>query len=235
MTHRSADPPDARRAGTPRRGRDSGSEAEGEGSGPSVHGLPIERRSALTTLRTREPDKPAARQVVHELLQIAATNIAQLSTREPIRHLAQRRLQIVDCATPVTPTPLVQRDTVPRRLDEPRPSVAEPRPGHLGESTGRAREELLALVTGLREGASAKVIRARNVAETQRRIEQLERSATRLHSFQPTMVIGLLQTRAYQRIVFGTPDSHALPEGELEQAVAARTQRQTVLDDRPSA
>jgi transcriptional regulator with XRE-family HTH domain len=94
-----------------------------------------------------------------------------------------------------------------------------------------AREELLALASGLRHEASAKVILARNVAETQRRIEQLERSATRILSFQPTMVIGLLQTPAYQRLVFGIPDSHAVPEDELEEAVAARTQRQTVLDD----
>ncbi|MGH2944823.1 MAG: helix-turn-helix domain-containing protein [Solirubrobacteraceae bacterium] len=99
------------------------------------------------------------------------------------------------------------------------------------ELDARAREELLALASGLREEASAKVILARNVAETQRRIEQLERSATRILSFQPTMIIGLLQTPAYQRLVFGIPDSHAVPEDEIDEAVAARTQRQTVLDD----
>ena len=93
------------------------------------------------------------------------------------------------------------------------------------------REALLALVAGLREEASAKVILSRNVAEMQRRIEQLERSATRILSFQPTMVIGLLQTPAYQRLVFATPDSHAPPHEEIDEAVAARIQRQTVLDD----
>jgi hypothetical protein len=93
------------------------------------------------------------------------------------------------------------------------------------------RQELLALASGLREEASAKVILARNVAEMQRRIEQLERSATRIVSFQPTMVIGLLQTPAYQQLVFGAPDVHPTPAEEIEQAVAARTQRQTILDD----
>lgn len=93
------------------------------------------------------------------------------------------------------------------------------------------REELLALASGLREEASAKVILSRNVAEMQRRIEQLERSATRILTFQPTMVIGLLQTPAYQRLVFGIPDSRRPPEEEIEEAVAARTRRQTVLDD----
>lgn len=99
------------------------------------------------------------------------------------------------------------------------------------ELDARERKELLALVSGLREEASAKVILARNVAEMQRRIEQLERSATRILSFQPTMVIGLLQTPAYQRLVFGVRDAHALPEEEVDEAVAARSQRQTVLDD----
>jgi len=94
------------------------------------------------------------------------------------------------------------------------------------------RNELLALASGLRDEASAKVILSRNVAEMQRRIEQLERSATRILSFQPTMVIGLLQTPAYQRLVFGTPDSRTPPHEEIDEAVAARTQRQTVLDDR---
>lgn len=93
------------------------------------------------------------------------------------------------------------------------------------------RDALLALASGLREEASAKVILARNVAEMQRRIEQLERSATRILSFQPTMVIGLLQTPVYQQLVFGVPDSRTPPREEIEEAVTARTQRQTVLDD----
>lgn len=92
------------------------------------------------------------------------------------------------------------------------------------------RPGLLALVAGLREESAARVILARGVTETQRRIGQLEASASVVRSFQPVMVIGLLQTAAYMRCVFGIPDSHELSAAEIANAVAARQTRQRVLD-----
>ncbi|MFI9553164.1 helix-turn-helix domain-containing protein [Nonomuraea endophytica] len=94
------------------------------------------------------------------------------------------------------------------------------------------RDELVALVVGLREEASARVILARGVAEMQRKIGQLEASATLIRSFQPTMVIGLLQTSAYMRYVFGMPVSPEVSAEEVVAAVSAREARQRVLDDR---
>lgn len=95
----------------------------------------------------------------------------------------------------------------------------------------KEREELVAIVTGLREEQSARVILARSVAETQRRIGQLEQSASLIRSFQPTMVIGLLQTAAYARRVFAAPDSQALSEDEVAESVAVRAERQRILGD----
>jgi transcriptional regulator with XRE-family HTH domain len=57
----------------------------------------------------------------------------------------------------------------------------------------------------------------------------LEESATLLRSFQNSMVIGLLQTPAYARLVF---TGGALPGAEADQAVAARIERQAQLRDR---
>ena len=77
---------------------------------------------------------------------------------------------------------------------------------------------------------SARVILARGVAGMQQRIRQLEASAMLVRSFQPVMVIGLLQTAGYVRCVFGIPDSHELSADEIDTAVAAREARQRVLD-----
>lgn len=93
------------------------------------------------------------------------------------------------------------------------------------------RDELLALAAGLRQEQSARIILARRVGEMQHRIRLLEKSATVIRAFQPAMVLGLLQTPAYARCVFGQPDSHQLGEDEVGQAVAARVDRQAALDD----
>jgi len=97
--------------------------------------------------------------------------------------------------------------------------------------TAPERKKLLALVDGLRAESSSRVILARGVAETQRRIGQLEASASLIRSYSPTMVIGLLQTRAYARCVFSTPDSREQSAEEVEHAVDARIGRQHTLDD----
>lgn len=93
------------------------------------------------------------------------------------------------------------------------------------------QEELVALVTKLRGAQSARVILTRGPAEMQKRIRQLEESATLLRSFQPTMVIGLLQTSAYAEVVFGTPDSFELPVVEVVENIEIREGRQEALLD----
>jgi hypothetical protein len=97
------------------------------------------------------------------------------------------------------------------------------------EIPAKERDELVAMTAGLRAQQSARVILARGVAEYQRRVRELERSATLIRSFQPTMVIGLLQTAAYARCVFAVDDSMALSAAEVEESVAERAERQTVL------
>lgn len=94
------------------------------------------------------------------------------------------------------------------------------------------RQELIALVTELREEARYRVILARGMAEMQRRIAQLEASAALVRSFQPTMVVGLLQTTAYMRCVFGAhlPGQEASAD-DVDAAVAAREARTRLLDD----
>ena len=93
------------------------------------------------------------------------------------------------------------------------------------------RDELLVITAGLREEASTRVTLARRVPEMQQRISRLEESATLLRGFQPTMVLGLLQTSAYARCVFEIPDSQALPATAVEDAIADRADRQQVLAD----
>jgi len=93
------------------------------------------------------------------------------------------------------------------------------------------RDELVALATGLRQEASAKVILARGIAEMQRRIGQLEGSSSLIRGYQPALVDGLLQTTAYMRLVFGVSDSQAVSADEVDAAVAARLRRQSLVDD----
>ena len=93
------------------------------------------------------------------------------------------------------------------------------------------QEELVALVAQLRGEASAKVILARGTVEFQKRIRQLEASAALIRSFQPTLVIGLLQTAAYAEVVFATPDSRELSAEEIEENVGIRDSRQAALFD----
>lgn len=95
------------------------------------------------------------------------------------------------------------------------------------EMDKRATAELAGLAAGLREEASARVIMARGVAEIQRRVGQLEASSQIMRTFQPTMVIGLLQTPAYARCVF----SSSADVDDVDDAVAARLARQPALRD----
>jgi transcriptional regulator with XRE-family HTH domain len=96
-------------------------------------------------------------------------------------------------------------------------------------AAAKDQEELLSLVASLRSKATepARVILARGAHRLQQRVGRLEASSSLLRSFQPCMVIGLLQTEAYAGAVFGT----AVKGRELERAVAARLERQAALHD----
>lgn len=65
------------------------------------------------------------------------------------------------------------------------------------------------------------VIPRANVATIQHRIGALEKKAQRIEAFQPTTVIGLLQSAAYIRTLFSQDDI-----ADAEEAIAARLARQ---------
>jgi len=92
------------------------------------------------------------------------------------------------------------------------------------------REELVRLAEELRADMiePPRVILSRGAHYMQQRIRRLEESATLLRSYQPCLVIGLVQTPAYARLVFGANVSGP----EVDQAVAARQERQVTLRDR---
>lgn len=94
------------------------------------------------------------------------------------------------------------------------------------------RRELLAITKDLQEGAaSARTLLHRAGAPSvQQRIGRIEATSARIRSFQPTIVIGLLQTPDYMRALLS-----GLHQGEdLEAMVTARLARQQILDtDRP--
>jgi transcriptional regulator with XRE-family HTH domain len=92
------------------------------------------------------------------------------------------------------------------------------------------RDELVELAAGLRaESHLTRVILSRDgAAKFQQRIGRLEARAHQLRSFQPGMVIGLLQTADYARTMF----AEGVPAGEnLDRAVAARMRRKSILND----
>ena len=94
-----------------------------------------------------------------------------------------------------------------------------------------ASPDLEARLVQMAESLRAQIIEPRRVTlsrgapSMQQRIRKLEESASLLRSFQPCMVIGLLQTEAYARLVFSVSQTGS----QLDQAVAARVQRQTAL------
>lgn len=98
-----------------------------------------------------------------------------------------------------------------------------------GASTAQ-RDDLVQLATTLKASViePARITLSRGAPHHQQRIRRMEESAALLRSFQNTMVIGLLQTPAYARLVF----TGGVPDAEVSQAVAARIERQAQLRDR---
>lgn len=90
------------------------------------------------------------------------------------------------------------------------------------------REGLLGLAAELRAGSRlSRVVMTRGAAQLQRQFSRLESNATVLRSFQPAMVPGILQTKAYARLVFGA----GLTDEDRDSAVEARGRRGSALDD----
>lgn len=111
------------------------------------------------------------------------------------------------------------------------PSVDEVRAwAEATEATSDEVAELGGLVSRLAtEATSWRILHRLGLTERQREIAELEREATTIVTFQPTMVPGLLQVADYARRVMaqGNPSSQA----DLAQAVAQRQERQAILYD----
>ncbi|MGH3907826.1 MAG: helix-turn-helix domain-containing protein [Pseudonocardiaceae bacterium] len=91
----------------------------------------------------------------------------------------------------------------------------------------RTRKQLLVVAHDLQEEqVSARVMLQRGAYRMQERIGRIEAASRLLRSFHPVVVIGLLQTPGYIRGLIG----ESLPDDELEQIVAARKDRQRLLD-----
>jgi transcriptional regulator with XRE-family HTH domain len=101
------------------------------------------------------------------------------------------------------------------------------------EATHATPEEVAALGDMVRrlatETTSWRILHRLGLTHRQREIAELERGATAIVVFQPTMVPGLLQVADYARRVMaqGNPSSQA----DLAEAVAQRMERQTILYD----
>jgi transcriptional regulator with XRE-family HTH domain len=116
-----------------------------------------------------------------------------------------------------------------RQLLRPSPADVAALCDVYGAAAGQ-REEMIGLAESLRTDViePSRITLSRGAQYIQQRIRRLEESVTLLRSFQPTMVIGLLQTPAYASVVFGA----AVSGEDVDQAVAARVERQVQMRDR---
>jgi len=88
------------------------------------------------------------------------------------------------------------------------------------------QRRLLEMTRDLREeSTSARVILQRGGAWMQQRIGRLETAASRIRTFTPAAVHGLVQTRAYASALFGD----SMPPDDIALTVSARLDRQRVL------
>ena len=98
-------------------------------------------------------------------------------------------------------------------------------------ATGASEEELGELAGLLEQLATSatswRILHRLGLAGKQQEIQELERQASRITTFQPVMVPGLLQTADYARRVIET----AYQPGDIGRAVAGRLERQAILYD----
>jgi len=89
------------------------------------------------------------------------------------------------------------------------------------------RRHLIQMTRDLHSGQTpARAVLQRGGWWMQERIGRLEAAATTIRTFTPAVIIGLVQSRAYVRALFGD----FLPQEDLERTVDARLARQRVLD-----
>lgn len=99
----------------------------------------------------------------------------------------------------------------------------------LGAPAAR-RRQLVALAHDLHDQHKATTprrITLRRAADYQRRVGRIEADSRQLATFHPLLIPGLLQTEPYMRALFGS----ALSDAALDDAIAARQDRQRILDD----
>ncbi len=100
----------------------------------------------------------------------------------------------------------------------------------LYRASSTVRRQLLQAVDDLRVRPSprARIVMARGAWRMQQRIARVESTSARLRSFHCAVVIGLVQTPAYARAVFG--DGGDITGDDLDRCVAERLARQGILD-----
>ncbi len=114
-----------------------------------------------------------------------------------------------------------------RGLYVPTPEQAEAMARAVG-ATAVQRRRLVELATDVRARTAPRQVLIRGGgASAQQKFGAIERASGHVQSFSPVMVVGLLQTPAYARVVF----ADALPADQVDAAVRARQDRQAVLDD----
>lgn len=111
-------------------------------------------------------------------------------------------------------------------LFTPTPEEAAAIAGAYG-APAEVRRRLVELARDVRESTPGRVVLQRGVWRFQQKLGRIEASAQLIRSFQPSAVLGVLQTPAYARVVFSAGDE--LPEADVEAAVQARLDRQPLL------
>lgn len=93
------------------------------------------------------------------------------------------------------------------------------------------RRRLRQLASDLREDVQppARLVISRGASQMQQRVARVEASSVHIRHFHPIAVAGLLQIPDYARAVFASGGD--LPPEQVEQALAARMERQRLLDD----
>ena len=95
------------------------------------------------------------------------------------------------------------------------------------EATGSELRELVGFVEQVATSATSwRVLHQLGLAEKQQEIAELEQQALQIHTFQPSMIPGLLQTADYARRML----SESFP-GITTQDIQARMERQAILYD----
>ncbi len=93
---------------------------------------------------------------------------------------------------------------------------------------GDDRRRIMTLVDTARAGhIDSRVILQRGAHHFQERIRQLDEQSRMVRSFAPTAVLGILQSRAYARVVF----TQRMTEQQAAPSIESRMERHRMLDD----